>query len=118
MAIPHRLTMLNQPRAKVGAEFTIVVDKEKQCHHWYLELIHPFSDPKAIIEELDGYLRQLNDDYASARKYNLKEPQVTVVKNGVFYDFMKSFTKYSSQTKMPRVLNEKQTKDWQAFLSR
>lgn len=116
--INQGLKMLNQPNAKVGAEFTIVVDKDQQCHHWYLELTEPSADPKQIIQALDGYLSQLNDDYASARKYNLSEPQVTVVKNGAFYDFMKSFAKYSSQTKMPRVLNEQQTKDWLGFLSK
>jgi hypothetical protein len=116
--INQGLKMLNQPNAKVGAEFTIVVDKDQQCHHWYLELTEPSADPKQIIQALDGYLSQLNDDYASARKYNLSEPQVTVVKNGAFYEFMKSFAKYSSQTKMPRVLNEQQTKDWLGFLSK
>lgn len=82
--INQGLKMLNQPNAKVGAEFTIVVDKDQQCHHWYLELTEPSADPKQIIQALDGYLSQLNDDYASARKYNLSEPQVTVVKTGRF----------------------------------
>lgn len=116
--INQGLKMLNSPSPLVGPEFTIVVDKVGQCHHWFFELVSPHLDTKQVIRELDGYLCQLNDDYASARKYNLSFPKVTTVPRGTFYQFMQSFSKFGSQTKMPRVLNEQQTANWYEFLSR
>lgn len=116
--INQGLKMLNSPSPLVGPEFTIVVDKVGQCHHWFFELVSPHLDSKQVIRELDGYLCQLNDDYASARKYNLSFPKVTTVPRGTFYQFMQSFSKFGSQTKMPRVLNEQQTANWYEFLSR
>lgn len=115
--INQGLKMLNSPSPLVGPEFTIVVDKVGQCHHWFFELVSPHLDMKQVIRELDGYLCQLNDDYASARKYNLSFPKVTTVPRGTFYQFMQSFSKFGSQTKMPRVLNEQQTANWYEFLS-
>lgn len=115
--INQGLKMLNSPSPLVGPEFTIVVDKVGQCHHWFFELVSPHLDSKQVIRELDGYLCQLNDDYASARKYNLSFPKVTTVPRGTFYQFMQSFSKFGSQTKMPRVLNEQQTANWYEFLS-
>lgn len=115
--INQGLKMLNSPSPLVGPEFTIVVDKVGQCHHWFFELVSPHLDTKQVIRELDGYLCQLNDDYASARKYNLSFPKVTTVPRGTFYQFMQSFSKFGSQTKMPRVLNEQQTANWYEFLS-
>jgi hypothetical protein len=114
--INQGLNLLNQNKPKVASEFTITVDKVNQCHHWYFELINPSDDPNSIMKELDAYLCTLNDDYASARKVNLKTPLVTVVSPGTFYRFMQSFSKFGSQTKMPRVMNDKQAEDWEDFL--
>ena len=116
--INQGLHLLNATKPRVGAEFTILVDKEQQLHHWFVELLDSQDDPENIMRELDGILCQLNDDYASARKYNLANPKITVVPSGTFYNFMQSFTKFGSQTKMPRVLNDKQRKDWLAFLGK
>jgi hypothetical protein len=115
--INQGLNLLNQNKVKVASEFTITVDKVKQCHHWYFELINPSDDPNSIMKDLDEYLCALNDDYASARKVNLKTPLATAVPHGTFYGFMQSFSKFGSQTKMPRVMNDKQAEDWERFLS-
>ncbi|NDB34073.1 MAG: GH3 auxin-responsive promoter [Flavobacteriia bacterium] len=116
--INQGLNLLNQNKVQVASEFTISVDKVQQCHHWYFEVLNPNDDPNLIMKELDEYLCALNDDYASARKVNLKKPLLTAVPHGAFYRFMQSFSKFGSQTKMPRVLNDKQAEDWRNFLSR
>ena len=71
--INQGLNLLNQNKVQVASEFTISVDKVQQCHHWYFEVLNPNDDPNLIMKELDEYLCALNDDYASARKVNLKK---------------------------------------------
>lgn len=115
--INQGMCLLNDPSPQVGAEFTIFVDKINQCHHWYLEILDSRASPSQVIKELDSILSRLNDDYASARKYNLTTPKITAVPPGTFYAFMQSFDKFGSQTKMPRVLNEKQSHDWLEFIA-
>lgn len=115
--INQGIRMLNAHKALVGPEFTITVNKIQHYHHWYFELLVPGLDPQQIIQQLDACLCEVNDDYASARKYNLQQPKITVVPTGSFHAFMQSFAKFGSQTKMPRVLNEKQHDQWQDFLA-
>jgi hypothetical protein len=70
-----------------------------------------------VMKTVDGFLSELNDDYASARKYDtLKTPAsyLTDVKN--FYKFMEERGKLGSQNKFPRVMNEHQAKEWRLFL--
>jgi hypothetical protein len=114
--INQALNILNSSEPLVEAEFTIAVDKEGQCHHWFFELSQSNIDKEAILNQLDSILNQLNDDYYSARKYNLKTPKITALPKGTIYAFMKSLQKIGAQNKMPRVLNEEQAKQWYTFL--
>jgi hypothetical protein len=75
------------------------------------------DDPKALISFLDDILRAANDDYNSARKYSLKSPEIKIVSPSVFYSYMAKVKKLGSQNKMPRVLNEKQSKTWLEFIN-
>jgi hypothetical protein len=92
------------------------VDKVNSRHHWFFEVFDNKINVDQVIHELDVHLCRLNDDYASARKYNLNQPIATLVPEGTFYRFMETFAKFGSQTKMPRVLNDKQSSDWLSYL--
>ena len=70
-----------------------------------------------LIKKIDKELSLLNDDYYSARKYNLKDPKLTCIPKGTIYAYMKSLEKLGAQNKMPRVLNDAQAARWFEFLS-
>lgn len=115
--INQALNMIKTPKRLLEPEFTIFVDKTQQLHHWFVELVDESTNPEAILVALDKQLSALNDDYYSARKYNLKDPQITCLPKGTIYSFMKSLQKLGAQNKMPRVLNDAQASLWFAFLS-
>lgn len=98
-------------------EFTIVAKEDEIGHHWFLGTENKI-DSEYIMGLIDAKICELNDDYRSCRKSNLKQPQVTVVPTSVFYDFMESIGKSGSQFKFPRVLNKSQRDDWFNFVSK
>ena len=69
-----------------------------------------------VKEKIDGYLKQLNDDYATERNHALNEVIVTILPNQAFIDFLASKNKLGGQSKFPRVLKGKQLNEWMAFL--
>jgi hypothetical protein len=87
----------------------------KFAHEWYVGTDKKI-DPDKIKETLDGYLKQLNDDYAVERQHALKEVLVRVLPNEAFVGFLASKNKLGGQSKFPRVLKGKQLNDWIAFL--
>lgn len=97
-------------------EFTIRANEEALSHHWFLGT-NDSVDPKLIMEKIEQNLFELNDDYKSARKLNLKTPSCTLLPVEKFYDFMESNGKLGSQYKFPRVLNSNQGILWDKFLS-
>ncbi len=115
--INQALNMINTPKRLLEPEFTIFVDKTQQLHHWFVELVDESTNPEVILVALDNQLSALNDDYYSARKYNLKEPRITCLPKGTIYSYMKSLQKLGAQNKMPRVLNDAQASLWFEFLS-
>jgi len=98
------------------SEYCIYADIESQKHVWFVGCDDP-CDEQALIQNLDNQLCALNDDYASARKYSLKAPEIKVLSVQRFYAFMKESGKMGSQHKFPRVLNVEQAKRWLTFLS-
>ena len=97
-------------------EFTIIAKEEELGHHWFLG-IEQAVDKDKIMQLIDAKICELNDDYRSCRKMNLKEPEVTVVSPNVFYKYLESIGKSGSQFKFPRVLNKNQCQDWFNFVS-
>lgn len=85
------------------------------AHHWYIGT-DAAIDAVALKEKLDGYLKQVNDDYATERLHALKEVLVTVLPNQAFIDFLASKNKLGGQSKFPRVLKGKHLNEWLAFL--
>ena len=98
-------------------EFTISVDLVEQCHHFYFESDQKNSDANKLIKQIDRELSKINDDYKSARKYTLKDPQITILPSGTIYKYMSFVGKAGGQNKMPRVLSENQNEQWNRFLS-
>ncbi len=97
-------------------EFCLYASEEEQCHHWYFGLENE-SDKELVMQTVDKFLCELNDDYNSCRKYDtLKQPQAHAVSPKMFYKFMEEKGKFGSQQKFPRVMNEHQTKSWKLFI--
>jgi hypothetical protein len=84
-------------------------------HTWYVGIDENIN-LKELTEKLDGYLKELNDDYAVERQHALKEIKVIPLQNRVFIDFLASKNKLGGQSKFPRVLKGKQLNEWLAFL--
>jgi hypothetical protein len=99
------------------SEFCIHADHEELRQEWFIGT-NSKLEPKEIMAKIDKELASLNDDYASARKYSLKEPVLTILDTAVFYQFMESIGKAGSQNKFPRVLNEVQSKNWFSFIEK
>ena len=96
-------------------EFCIYPDTENQRHHWFVSLCGELNHQE-LMNRIDEKLKFGNDDYASARKYTLKDPLITVLAPTVFYGFMDSIGKTGAQNKFPRVLNEEQSTQWLTYL--
>ena len=87
------------------------------AHHWYVGSDKPVDAAK-VKEKIDGYLKQLNDDYITERQHALKEVLVTILPNHAFIDFLASKNKLGGQSKFPRVIKGKHYNEWQAFLEK
>jgi phenylacetate-coenzyme A ligase PaaK-like adenylate-forming protein len=97
-------------------EFCLFADTEKQCHRWYFGSPTPMN-AQQIMNTVDRYLGELNDDYRAVRKYGtLKDPVADSVSMKIFYDFMEAKGKLGSQNKFPRVMNQHQSKEWTLFV--
>jgi hypothetical protein len=99
------------------SEFCIVADQEKMYQQWYFGTLDKVN-PEELMKAIDKELSRINDDYASVRKYTLKDPVGSVLSVQVFYDFMDTIGKAGSQNKFARVMNPKQAEKWISFLSR
>ena len=86
------------------------------AHHWYIGT-DAKVDPEVIRAKLDGYLKDLNDDYAVERGAALKDIYVDVLPVGTFYKWMESKGKVGGQNKFPRVIKSAQYEDWKSFIN-
>lgn len=96
-------------------EFTICTDEEKGNHHWFIGCDTQVTGEE-IMRKLDETLCTLNDDYRSARKVTLQRPDITILPQSTFYDFMAFRGRIGAQHKFPRVLNQEQREAWMGFL--
>lgn len=96
-------------------EYGIYADPEEQHHVWSFG-IDQECDKQEVIARIDKKLAELNDDYASVRKYNLGAPVIDVYPTSYFYDYMQAIGKLGSQNKFPRVMNQHQHNQWKLYL--
>jgi hypothetical protein len=98
-------------------EFSLFAENIDQRHAWFIGT-DDLIDPILIMDLIDKELCVLNDDYASARKFNLKRPTIKVLPVKTFYRFMESIGKSGAQNKVPRVMNEYQSESWLKYLAK
>jgi hypothetical protein len=86
---------------------------KKGGHEWIIEFRKKPDDLAEFIHILDSTLRQLNSDYDAKRAHDLAlvAPVVHCVKEGTFYDWMKSRGKLGGQNKVPRLSNSREYVD-------
>lgn len=99
------------------SEFCIATNQLKMNHHWYIGC-NKSVDAKNLMTKIDDSLKKLNDDYKSSRKVNLKMPDITILPNEKFYEFLRVSGNAGAQNKFPRVLNTSQQEQWNSFLSK
>jgi hypothetical protein len=83
--------------------------QSKGAHQWLIEFIAPPSDIAVFCEILDKELQACNSDY-EAKRYKsmaLEMPHLTVARNGLFYEWLKSKGKLGGQHKVPRLSNDR-----------
>jgi hypothetical protein len=85
------------------------------AHKWFLGT-NDDLDPKFARKKIDENLKILNDDYRVERIEAIKDIFVEIYPVQAFYDYMKLHGKEGGATKFPRVLKEKQLKQWEDFL--
>jgi hypothetical protein len=82
-------------------------------HEWLFEFLVPPSDIHQFVELLDSKLREVNSDY-DAKRYKditLGFPKYTVLKDGVFYSWLREKGKLGGQHKVPRLSNTREYVD-------
>ncbi|MCS6905430.1 MAG: GH3 auxin-responsive promoter family protein [Bacteroidia bacterium] len=82
---------------------------QKGRHQWLIEFTVPPSDITQFTAALDEALQNCNSDYAAKRQKNLalELPLVQIVPSGTFYQWLQKRGRVSSQTKVPRLSNER-----------
>ncbi len=87
-------------------------------HWWYLGIERPIDiSPAQVARQLDHWLRELNDDYATERTSALKRVCVSLVPVQLFYEWLEQQGKAGAQHKFPRVLRKQdQVDQWRTFL--
>lgn len=113
-AVNNLCTQLNIPIR----EFTVAgtVNGSNFGHHWFLGIDNPVVSKEVLLNKLDEFLKDLNDDYAVERRHALQNIQLDIVPTARFYEWMESKGKLGSQNKFPRVLQTKNYQDWTQFL--
>jgi hypothetical protein len=88
----------------------------QHSHHWYIACDKTDLNPNKVRDQLDQYLIQVNDDYATERKHALSEIKVTILPHEKFIGWMQEQGKFGSQNKFPRVLTDEKYNEWIAYL--
>ncbi|MES2618152.1 MAG: GH3 auxin-responsive promoter family protein [Bacteroidota bacterium] len=96
----------------------ITNDDSRHSHQWYIACDNPTITEEEVTKLIDGYLIDLNDDYATERKHALKEIRVKLLPSAVFLEWMQVQGKFGSQSKFPRVLSNVKYSEWVEFLNK
>jgi len=98
-------------------EFTVIAFRYRGmfAHRWYIGTNDNLS-PKLAAKKIDGYLKNLNDDYRVERLEAIRDIFVVVLPSVAFLEYMKMKGKEGSANKFPRVLKNKRIKEWEQFL--
>jgi phenylacetate-coenzyme A ligase PaaK-like adenylate-forming protein len=78
-------------------------------HQWLIEFSHPPHNMGHFADLLDTGLKSINSDY-EAKRYKdmvLMPPEVTMLREGTFYSWLKMKGKLGGQHKVPRLSNDR-----------
>ena len=80
-------------------------------HEWLICIDKEISNEDDFKAELDSQLQKVNSDYEAKRKGNLAMsfPKITIVKQKVFENWLRSKNKLGGQHKVPRLSNDRKT---------
>jgi hypothetical protein len=83
---------------------------EKGCHEWLFEFEKMPNDMVIFSKVLDENLRKHNSDYDAKRTADiaLTAPQIHVLQQGRFYEWMRKRGKLGGQHKVPRLSNSRE----------
>ncbi len=78
-------------------------------HQWLIEFNQVPQNLEYFSQCLDEKLKEVNSDYEAKRSGNLamKAPQVKVLSQNTFYNWLKSMGKLGGQNKVPRLSNNR-----------
>ncbi len=98
-------------------EFTVLGEPKDMlfAHHWYIGTDDEVAG-EDLTTRLDGYLKELNDDYKVERTAALKEIKVQVLPTSVFLRWMELQGKVGGSNKFPRVLKKDKAQAWKDYL--
>jgi len=96
----HKVTVTNYTVAPLFMD-----GGSKGSHQWLIEFEQKPLNFKAFSEDLDSEICKVNSDYEAKRRNNVTmvAPQVIALKNGTFYEWMRSRGKLGGQNKVPRL---------------
>lgn len=98
-------------------EFTVapiyLSNKTSGKHQWLIEFEKQPSNLDYFVEVLDNALKTLNSDYEAKRHKNmiLEMPEIIVVVQNTFYNWLKNCNKLGGQHKVPRLSNNRMIAD-------
>ena len=82
---------------------------KRGCHQWLIEFNVQPNDINAFASTLDFELRRLNSDY-DAKRYkdlSLTAPEITIARENLFEDWLRSKGRVGGQNKIPRLENNR-----------
>ncbi|MCS7076193.1 MAG: GH3 auxin-responsive promoter family protein [Bacteroidia bacterium] len=78
-------------------------------HQWFVEFVRKPNDTDAFVKILDQTLKSLNSDYEAKRYKNMtiQEPELIILPEGTFDNWLKKHNKLGGQHKIPRLNNDR-----------
>ncbi|WP_185855450.1 GH3 auxin-responsive promoter family protein [Blattabacterium cuenoti] len=98
-------------------EYTVapiyISDNNTGAHEWVIEFKKTPKSFYKFRDILDKELKMLNSDYETKRHKDmvLRPPVLCIVRNGLFYDWLKKNKKLGGQNKIPRLFNDRKYVD-------
>ncbi len=85
----------------------------KGSHQWLIEFEKEPNNISSFTETLDKMLKDVNSDYDAKRykDFTLEMPTLTIAKQGLFIEWLKSKNKLGGQNKVPRLSNNREIMD-------
>lgn len=109
---------INQNQSCKIKEFCVLGEKSGSHfeHRWYLGM-DTKGDSLVSANQIDHFLKKVNDDYAVQRQSLLKPPTVEILPAHTFYHWLHHRGKMNGQAKIPRILTGSLKESWVQFVT-